>query len=632
MSRSTQDDSVRDREFGYPIRLASSFEEVLARGASRSTLDVSAFSEFVRRSACTLLQARGGAGKTHTARRVCDELRERGLWTVVIPAIALVGDEPLASWSPGQWAESSDGDNGAGLEDATGAGLIVIDGLNEVDRPTGERILDAVGPLTASNPQVSVLITDRLVRRSAASPYWKYATLGPVPDEVIRDVSGAEPTEALSIPFYLERHSSGSAAHDILAESIGRFVDGDALAALAKASYESYRIHLRRTLDVALVDSAVGPAVWESMLDANVVVPIKVSVGDGPPTTDFHFEHHLLHDFLAAGHLASDEDLWNSDGFDVVTLKASSFDALGLALAQVRTEDLVDELIQRVYDWNFYAAAYMLEEDRGADARVSDAVRLALLGALAEKRFDIVRPTVVRVEDALRVQQSALTDTLLRAADREQVVTALLDHRPDSPPAWFMSWLEHFSRPNGARVSSDEAEAITSDQPLLGWGVANALRRSKLSAPTEAWLRTLLASHESSTVRWRAAHALGPHPSDENLSTLQRVLEREEGASWVAYGALRAEFEQIWRRSAEERRRLLKRMASDAGDRLVTPGPLRSEAIRCLDVNPLPENWHRDVEPLLSLLWETADAQGAVELVQLAERLRQRKVHAAHVS
>jgi hypothetical protein len=166
---------------------------------------------------------------------------------------------------------------------------------------------------------------------------------------------------------------------------------------------------------------------------------------------------------------------------------------------------------------------------------------------------------------------------------------------------------------------------------MVGWGAANSLRRATLTSEVQSRLRQLSTEHESSTVRWRAVHALGPHASEKNLQTLREVLVREPATSWVAYGALRAEFEQIRQRPADARASLLAAMTTELAEPLATAGPLRTEAIRCLDVDPLPGNWHRDIEPLLGYLWDTADASGATELAALAERLRTRKQAAAGV-
>jgi HEAT repeats len=611
---------TESRNFGYKIRLARTFQEVLDETTDVPGVDLAEFAQVVRRYACTLLQARGGAGKTCTAKRLGILLEGQGAPSVIVTALALAQEKSLDRLGAEHWSRLNPDDETV----MTNPSLIVIDGLNEVDRETGERILEAIGPYTATNPQTSVLVTDRLARRNGASPFWMYATLLPVPDDVIREITGEEPTDAYGIPFYLDRHEEGRAAGKILYESIRRYVSADQLPRLATAAYLSYEEHKKRTIDRDTVIKAVGPAVWEEMIDGKAVV--QVGPTDFGPT-DFYFEHHLLHDYLAGHHLATHRDLWNPDGFDVVTFNASSFDALALSLAEIESPEDVEELVQCVYNWNFYAAAYMLEEDRAGGREIGNPMETALLGALAEKRFDYVRPTVTRVEDALRVQRSTLSRALLDAHDRDAVVAVLSSvAEPTDGPEWFTLWWDQYSRPDGTRATREDVEAVAADVPVVGWGAANALRRLRLTKPELSELRQLLLKDDASgTVRWRAAHALGTHPGGTNRDALRTAL-RDDKDRWVRYGALRAIFEHIREAKPSRRPDLVEQLKDDVADELAGPGQLRTEAIRCLDVAPLPPgNWHADIEPILAFLWETADAKGSTELANLAERLRRQK-------
>lgn len=533
----------------------------------------------------------------------------------MVTALALAQEHSFARLGEEHWVRLSTMPDETDVSNPT---LIVIDGLNEVDRKTGDRILEAIGPYTAINPQSSILVTDRLARRNGASPFWMYATLLPVPDAMIRQITGEEPTDAYGIPFYLDRHEAGHAANEILSEAIRRYVSDEQLPRLATAAYFSYEEHKRRTIDRDAVIRAVGTTVWEQMLEGKAIVQA------GP--TDFYFEHHLLHDYLAGRHLAKHRVLWKPEGFDVVTFNASSFDALALSLAEIESPEEVEDLVQRVYNWNFYAAAYMLEEDRAGGRKISKSMETALLGALAEKRFDYVRPTVNRAEDALRVQRSPLSRALLDAVDRDAVVEVLrLAAKSTDGPKWFTLWWDQFSRPDGTRASREDVEAVDAEVPVVGWGAANALRRLRLAKPELSELRQFLKDHASETVRWRAAHVLGEHSSGTNLDALRTAL-RDDKDRWVRYGALRAIFEQIRKAKPSRRSDLIDQLKRDVSDELAKPGELRTEAIRCLDVAPLPPgNWHADIEPILALLWETADSKGAAELANLAERLRQQK-------
>lgn len=665
VTKSNTSPTAADVPYDYEIRVATSFDAVLdtratSRTASGPDFGVEGLAEALQRWACVLLQARGGAGKTYTANRVRGLLAADGIWSVLVPAVALADADDLEAWPASRWTtadpESHTPEGLARTESAAEGkrGVIVIDGLNEVDRLTGERILEAIGPITASDPQVSFLVTDRLNRRAGASRYWRYATLGYVPEETVEAIAGPGASETMRIPYYLRRHSQGQAAHDILRESITRFVDPvDGLDSLAEAAFAAYRNLKRRSITGAAVAAAVGSKVFDDLVTARCliqeVMPVEVapdgdasdlgptSVGTGEVVDDradvrrhdeYRFEHHLLHDYLAAWHLAHQKSLWTGDGFDVVTLKASSFDALALALGELSDPAEAEVLVQSVYNWNYYAAAYMLEEDRVRGGAAGDALAVALFAALADKRFDGIVPTAHRVEDALRINEAELAGLLLAAPDRATVVSTILKHAPARRPDWFAEWLDQFSRPDGSPARIDDVEAVASTEPVLGWGAANALRRLDISDNLVAGSLRDLLEHPDDTVRWRAAHALGPHAGPTNLAALQRTFGLARSDSWVAYGALRAQFEQATNTSDANRAEVIEAVLDSIGPALRESALLRAETVRCLEVDPLPAGWHRQVEPVLDYLWHIADERAAVDLAALAGRLRQRKRNA----
>lgn len=610
-----------EEDFGYSIWLADTFSEVLDRSRSDAPgVDPDAFAQVVVRSACTLLQARGGAGKTYTAQRVREALTARGVWNICVPAVGLARFANFRGWTTDQWIAVATQVATDGIVIEQNSGVIVVDGLNEVDQNTAERILESIGPFTATHPHISFLITDRLTRRVSETTYWKHATLGPVPDRVIRSIAKTDPTGSLGIPFYLRRYLDDTSPDVILAEAIAKYIPEGLISTAAEVAFKSYELRRRRTIDADLFKEKLGAEIWGEMLRNSFVSPVQLGA-----ETDFHFEHHLLHDYLAGLHLASHPELWGSAAFDILTLKASSFDGLALALGELDDPVAAEDLVQRVYDWNFYAAAYMIEDDRAGDRLVSSWLYLALLGALAEKRFDVIVPTALRAEDALRVQQTPTAAQLLATANRAEAVEVLqAAEQGDAAPEWFNVWMDLFSRPAGAPANEADVYMIGQTTQVLGWGAANAVRRFQLSPDLEEALRLLLRSSDP-TVQWRAAHALGPHASAANFEALTQLFMAEDSGSWVAYGVLRALFEQAREADASRRADLVERIVEVTSRALGVAEALRTEAMRCMDVSPLPVDWHRDVEPVLVLLWETADARGTAELAALAERLRKRK-------
>lgn len=612
--------------YGYPISVARTFEELFPWDPTVADhVSLGELADVVLRHACTVLQARGGAGKSYTARALMSHLQRSGHWVAFVPALELESNDDPSAWGLEKWTAVARAEASAAAATPGARGVVIIDGLNEVERERGDRILGKIGPVAAAYPQISFLVTDRLVRRGTTSPFWKYATLGRVPDNVIKDVAGVEPTEPLTIPFYLKRHSAGASAPRILRDSVLRFVPEEMLPALAKAAFMSYKTLRARLVDVALVSNAVGDERFQEMVAAGFLMPMGTSEAGSRSVEIARFEHHLLHDYLAGLHLASSSTYWTPRYFDVVTLRASSFDALGLALGAVPSASAV-KFLQSVYDWNFYAAAYALEEGPDGLDGDAEALRWVLLGALGEKRFDTLSPTVLRVEDALRVQSRASAAKVLGARSRTEVAGVVAACAPLPGPGWYARWREMYLRDDGSAARELDLQALRSRNSVVGWGAANALRRCVLDRAQEELLRSMtLSSGCSELERWRVVHVLGAHRGRDNKEVIWRVLAEAPTNSWLAYGALRAYFEQLQAEPSQARVRSVDRFVRTLASTVSEPGSLRDETVRCLDVEPLPPDWHRDIEPLLELLWQTADHREAAELVALSERLRQRK-------
>lgn len=611
--------SESGRPFEYEIRLAANFSEALSREGE--AVSVAQFTDEVLRSACTLLQARGGAGKTYTAKRLAKYAAQAAYETRLIAAASLPTTDDLQAWTFASWRSASELLDEP-PEDLAGT-LLIIDGLNEIDKYAGDELLDTVERLAAVNPDLALLITDRLTRRSTASRYWKLATLGPVPRQMIEDIAGEEATELHEIPFYLDRHARGHRPHEIHREELSRAISDDDAQRLATCAFETYRDRRKRTVEIERVVETIGLDAWEKLVGAGLVV--VHSEGNA------QFHHHLFHDYLVSSHLAAHVESWTPAGFDVVTLRASSFDALGLVVSQVDDHDAVEQLIHKIYDWNFYAAAFVLSDGAVAN-RIRPTTRIAILGALAEKRFDRVQPTVVRVEDALRVLGDSLARDLLACPDREKVVRLIMTEassieRDNRETDWHWTWREMFARPDGGRLSESDVVDIRSPEPMIGWTFANTARRMHPTRAAVDRLAAIVASDaEDPTVRWRATHALGPHPGRESMKILRSVVTDPNGDRWVKYGALRSQLEHIHAEKRTIRKRDLAHVVRRQFEVIVREDSLRNELIRCLDVEPMPPHWHADIESvLLALRKTTTTARETEQLVALASVLRARK-------
>jgi|GEM_PF-5370266 len=614
-----------DSVFGYPLLVAESFDGVLAGSGVLCALgDVRSL---MQRHGRLLLQARGGAGKTRTAERIAALEPEssgvafvaaRNLSEGLTDASAVLDLEIFVALSKDRLRADILRDQ---LE-----GLIVIDGINEVTRNCAEKILMAIPVLAARYPFIRFLITDRLSRRDIDQTEWVLATLGPVPSHEVRSWlnSGVDPVpEHLTIPYYLNQtiHQGGDRSQvDILRSGIT--VHGGvpelSLRSLARSIYDSYGVLGERVVDLQKIDIAVGSDVLTQMLSSGLLVQ---------ENERFQFKHHLAQDFLAALHLSVDERLWNSEGLDTVTLKASSFDALALVAALIPRKR-VDDFVHCVFDWNYYGAAYLLEEDQSGERRVRDAMRLAILGMLAEKRFDRMIVTAQRVEDALRLQDLPLAVLLLSAKNRDEVVAAIEAELPVdwvvTWPQWFRLWYESFERKSGSDATRADIEKMKSEVGMVGWGSSNTLKRLNTSTNLRQRVENLATEHEDATVRWRAVHTLGAWPTRDVVDTLLDRIRRPTEQLWVRYGALRSLLEIAANGLESLRVDIFSVLGGAEVASLVALEPnLRKEAIRALEVSPMPADWHALAGDFMEHLWSASDDTiDRNQVLLLANRLR----------
>jgi hypothetical protein len=615
---------IDEGDFGYPVRIAENFDDVLARSGPSFALNK--LSSLVQQKGQMLLQARGGAGKTVTARRIAD-LEPNSHGVAFVSALRLPAapvDISTALDIEVLIPLSVDPERANMLRDRA-EGLVVIDGINEIPKGRADEILMAIPGMAARYPFIRFLLTDRLSRRDIDQTAWVLATLGPVPERKARALSGYETgllPDHLTIPYYLDRSTrqDGAASQvDILRGGITTYggVPESGLNSLARSVYASYQDRCDRAIDSQQIREAVGDDVFHEMLKSGLLLQ----------ENGIQFAHHLTQDFLAALHLSADDELWNPTGFDTVTLKASSFDALALAAALVGAEH-VDDFVHRVFDWNYYGAAYLLEEDQAGEKRIWEAMRTAILAMLAEKRFDRMIVTAHRVEDALRLQDVELAGLLLAANDRDAVVdvveAALPENWDTTWPKWFHDWYETFKRPSGTDASLNDVDGIESTIGTVGWATSNMLKRLNTSEDLCRIVGDFATGHRNSTVRWRAVHALGAWPTNEVIEVLLDRVRDPNEVLWVRYGALRSVLEAAAGGPKRIRRRVFNVLGSPEVAGLVVVEPqLRKEAIRALEVSEMPDDWHARAGDFLEYLWtKSDDPLERDEVLLLAQRLR----------
>ncbi|MFF3090216.1 NACHT domain-containing protein [Streptomyces nojiriensis] len=474
--------------------------------------------------------------------------------------------------------------------------IVLADGLNETSREYIGPALRALDELARRYPFLSVVVTDRLARRTVNSNRWLLSTVLPLQQEEIQRVWVASHKVAvlpadlglLTRPFFLDRAlksehmgASGAATLEVFYRGVLGIAD-DALEKVSFAAMHEYRQNQSRIMDLARFTKLAGKRNTKCLAESGTLKEKGESAW---------FVHHLLHDFLAARYLANNPKDWNSSSFDQATLGAVSFDALRLAVEQIEGVDRVDCFISLVYDWNYSAAGYSL-----IDGRVSKEMSTAILAMLAEKRWDPVRNTVEEVEDALRLNGSPLSTVMLESKDRSDLIAIVRDSMAGEYS--FSSWREVFSLEDNSSVGPELIKRLCVDDSLEGWALSNSLRRCTLDRGASKEL--LRISRKSSPVcRWRAVHALGMHPSSKNASALQdRFADKD---SWVRAGAVRSMVEQAAMSSNGSRGNLFGYIIS-----AVQAGHIDSRMLdvlaKSLNVRPRPAGWGESVAPLVQQL------------------------------
>lgn len=602
--------------FGYGVVVCESFDEVLAGGAvpPRPLTDLVALTA---RRGSLLLQARGGAGKTTALAAAAAAAASEGVGVMSVAAIDFAMALPENATDEGAVLDALAHAAGGGttpqyLLDSPAPLLLLLDGVNEIPGAQAQALLNAVQHLVERAPSLRAVVTDRLHRRQLPTRAWTLATLTAVPRDEVRALIGTDlsdiEAEALSLPFYLDsarRHGSLSrtGVHEERLRAHASQTAED-IARLAAATFGQYRATGSRRMD---------PDTFAAEIPESQILRLRAS-GILTPAGPLRFTHHLISDYLAARHLAQQPG-WNRSHLDTLTLKASSFDALGMLLELAPAH--ADELVVVAYDWNFYAAAWLLAEARLAAVAVAPGLETAVLGMLGERRFDRVRATAVQVTDALRAHGTDYARSLLTAPDRDAVCEVVRQASTES--AW-SRWRELLLRPDGTPAGLDDVALLAATDPLLGWTTANMLRRS--SADQAVWDAVVaLLRADDGTVRWRAAHALGRHPEPVAVDSLLRVLTEDE-YSWARYGALRSLVELAADAEPGLRASVLDRISAHAG--LLADRPeLARETERVLDLTAPPPGWADATAVIVEKLWaEAATVDEQDRWSALGERLR----------
>jgi predicted DCC family thiol-disulfide oxidoreductase YuxK len=607
------------------------------------------FQSVVTSNKPVLLSAPGGSGKTHFLIDVVYRAMERGRAPFWLDLSKL--DDKKANAQPltsERIIELTSASGGIDQFRTTGNNaFVVVDGLNEFGE-FREKIASVLADLRRTGG-VPVILGDRLGPR-ASRDYFKLSTLSPLSLDQIRKSIGPALREEdtwkrlLSSPFFLSLYlkvrgddiSNALTRNEMFRRYFAVHVfsgspDSWKPARISKPAYEFYR---------CIESRAAARAKWLEVgfeeSDLTILQQSGALLKGSNPEDIIEFQHQLLHDWLAANHVAAlPKDGWTNETFEAVTLRRGSFESISFTAEQL-SSDRVTEFLVCAYDWNWLGVLQVIlnfeQRQHGGVSPVGREFRDALFSLNALRQFDLFEHTqdAVRVSlkhysdlvDALPIDNRRNTDEVLEAY-RTRYGTGPLE----SPFDTFRDTLLNTS------IADAKAVEKLATGPFLGWTAANMIRLVEMTSDYVAQaiflfktLRTVAPKvQESVGVRWRIVHTLGRAKQGSNLTEfIQGVLFDAEESPLVRLGAARSFMERAaLEESPNERHaaicKLIDRM--NAIDSSVARSELRKATI-IGNYNAVPAGWYDDVEPLVQKGLEMARAAHAGDVEQWERRLK----------
>jgi len=489
---------------------------------------------------------------------------------------------------------------------------IIVDGLNEISAGEGEKvtrmILDVVGEYSRKHISGTCMVTDRDSPRNYPST-WSVASLGTLSvDEVRKHVDAKFGTgkfdelekseqQLFFVPLYLkialdkETPSLGSEAmvlKDSFKDQLG--FDDDDLDKLSVAAFMAYKEYGSRKFVLEKFKEWAGEDLCQKLLTNGI---IKNDEKKGAS-----FEHQLKHDYLVSRYLASNEDIWTLESFEISSLQSNSLESLTMVLEQLVVSDSVDKFLEAVYDWNWYAAIDCTVRATKMGARgPSKEMEMMMLALAAQKIFDNVYKTSTSAKIFVKKFGTQTANDLLNCSNIEDVCTQVKSG--DLSGEKFVEWKEFFTRNRQSDMFKEDIDMIKKSS-LMGWTAANILKEFDLDDSLQKRLRTIYElfdnnnPHEN-TVRWRVVHTLGAFDSKDNLDLLLCALDKDPYL-WAKYGAARSLVEMAANTSDES---LRKSILDNLASRTSLPKKVLEEIGRAVNRKDPPTGWMEQVLPLL---------------------------------
>jgi hypothetical protein len=252
------------------------------------------------------------------------------------------------------------------------------------------------------------------------------------------------------------------------------------------------------------------------------------------------FQHHLWVDYLVSRYLSQHSQQWNNPSFDKATLYSSAtIESLMMTIEQLNTNQ-TDTFIKCIFDWNLTVAVQCVSELCNLHSNLlTRDISFAIIANTVEKRYDAIERTRNRACKNIKIYEQLDAWKPFIALDTQDKLFRYINTLC-SDSNWFNKWKQLFT--NNCRDFQFDVSLIKDKDPLIGWTVANLVRRRSISELEQDKIRQIFkncSSLDYDSVRWRAVHCLGKYPNEKNAALLFDAVINDP-YHWVRYGATRA--------------------------------------------------------------------------------------------
>ncbi|TDQ04796.1 hypothetical protein EV186_101754 [Labedaea rhizosphaerae] len=487
-----------------------------------------------------------------------------------------------------------------------------LDGVNELPSELSGHVLSVVTQHLRSSIASSLCITDRSEARYVDSNWTKVLLQDLEWAEVQKHAAGSLENaaearyELLRTPFFLEIavtagkwewRNSTEAIRSLFKNRLG--LEESELTQLAEFALSVYQTQRSLNFDVSALAEKTGRELARKLAESGLLIPAQEGAAS--------FYHQLLHDYLCSRAVYNRPDSWVPSTFDSLSFDANTYEAIFMVVDQIESESMMTAYLTALYNWNWFATIRCVDRAIRDGLEISDELLVTLSAMLAEKRFDRVHGSRTRAVEWTSKLDELRGYNFSGSVGIKGVVEEVERVAPKARSPWFNTWVTLFTKIGSSDQPLFENDIFLLDDanPFIGWTASQVIRWSSMDEKDLALVRSAYrgARHGlddiSRSVRWRAVHALGCHPSTDSSDLLLFAIDHDD-YPWVVYGAVRSLLEMAALSSSDRASSIL----AEVGARLeqLPPEALGQVALVTRydrDQEGWKEHWAAQVWPLL---------------------------------